>query len=131
MVHFTAVVEWSGEDAWKSCPLAFSLSRHARRQELAAAIFESSFTDEPVCLLMTTGAALFKVEAAAGHYYDVVLTDLATDDCAKELHNVLTAQGLPRWRHAVVDLDHADRPHPHFPGSASIRYLIIHPEAAA
>ncbi|RLV10216.1 hypothetical protein CTZ27_03050 [Streptomyces griseocarneus] len=128
--HLAAYAEWSRDSA-RPLRTQFSPSQHPEADQLFEAIRTSSFTEVPNLLLMTTGASLSRIETTAGRYYDAVVTDLATTDCEEEIDHVMTSHGLARWRSAIVSMAAADRPHPHFPGSTNIRYLIIHPEAAA
>lgn len=108
---------------------AFTLSGHPDRHALAAMVTAEPIT-ETAALTTTAGACLTEITTCRGSYYEAVITDLVTDDCLDDLDYALAARGCPRWRDAVVDKASARRPHPFFPGSTTIQYLIIHPEAS-
>ncbi|MEU7104266.1 hypothetical protein ACFQ2B_26195 [Streptomyces stramineus] len=107
---------------------AFALSSCAGRQDLAAAVDAAPITGASA-LLTTEGACLSKITTRQGSYYEAVITDLVTEDCDEDLDDMLARHGLPRWREAVIVRVLSARAHPHFPGSTSVQYLIIHPEA--
>ncbi|MFH8346772.1 hypothetical protein [Streptomyces sp. NPDC018045] len=113
-------------------PPVVVLASQAKVLDLVAAVENSSFVAPPESLLMTAGVSVSKLfTREVGHYFEVVLTDLATLDCIGEVGAVFEAEGLPLWRNVVIDVTQAMRPHPHFPGSKRITYMIVHPEAHA
>ncbi|MEU5187011.1 hypothetical protein AB0G83_07630 [Streptomyces klenkii] len=108
---------------------AFTLSGHPGRHALISAVNAEPVEDASV-LTITTGACLTEITTGRHFYFEAVITDLATDECLDDLDYALAARGCPGWRGAIVDMASSRRAHPYFPGSNSIQYLIIHPEAA-
>ncbi|MER5441141.1 hypothetical protein [Streptomyces sp. NPDC002790] len=105
-------------------------TRKRDRKDLAAEVLSSNFAKPAENLLMTAGAHISKLTIQAGHYYDLVVTDLATDECTIAVEMTFEAEGLPRWREQVIDAAEADSAHPYFPDSTHIQLFTVHPEAA-
>ncbi|MFD5050448.1 hypothetical protein [Streptomyces tendae] len=126
-------------EKWNQARMAITLlpsvipaRRTEKLRKLAKVVEACTFTSPPQDLLMTVGASLSLILTQdAGFYFDVVFTDLTTEECLYEIDQAFEARGLARWREAVVELVSASRPHPNFPGSSRITYLIVHPEALA
>ncbi|UFQ16397.1 MULTISPECIES: hypothetical protein [Streptomyces] len=108
---------------------AFPGTRKRDRRELAAEVLTSNFTRPAKELLMTAGAHISKLTIPTGHYYDLVLTDLVTPECAMSVNATFDAEGLPRWPLKVIDWERVENGHPYFPDSTSIQLFTVHPEA--